>query len=97
MEKLIEEKLSALSKILDVQIELTEDKDADSKLRPSYNMPAIISKMYALFVYAGWPVAASLPPFSGVHADIEFWKKYFGEKALALASAPPGSEAPPQT
>lgn len=88
MEKLIEEKLSILSKTLEVPIELTEDKENDNKLRPSYNMPAIIAKMYALFVYAGWPVGATPPPFSGVHADIEFWKKFFAEKALA--------EAPPQ-
>lgn len=89
MEKLIEDKLSNLSKLLEVNIELTKDEASENKLRPSYNMPAITSKMYALFVYAGWPVSAVPPPFSGVHADIEFWKKHFAEKAL--------SEAPPQT
>lgn len=91
MEKLIEEKLSALSKILEVSVELTEDKENENKLRPSYNMPAIMAKFYALFVYAGWPVPAILPPFSGVHADIEFWKKHFAEKALAMK--PQGSPA----
>lgn len=84
MEKLIEEKLSSLSKVLEIPVELTEDKENENKLRPTYNMPAMIAKMYALFVYSGWPVAASLPPFSGVHADIEFWKKYFAEKSLEL-------------
>lgn len=85
MEKLIEEKLSAISKILEVDIELTEDKENENKLRPSYNMPAMISKLYALFVYAGWPVGAGIPSYNGVHADIEFWKKHFAEKALAEA------------
>lgn len=88
MEKLIEEKLSALSKVLEVEIELTEDKENENKLRPSYNMPAITAKLYALFVFAGWPVSAALPPYTGVHADIEFWKKHFAEKALAEAPPP---------
>ena len=92
MEKLIEEKLSALSKVLEVSVELTEDKEAENKLRPSYNMPAMIAKLYALFVFAGWPVGAALPSYTGVHADIEFWKKNFAEKALA--ASPPPAETP---
>ena len=88
MEKLIEDKLSALSKVLEVEIELTEDKEHENKIRPSYNMPAMIATIYALFVYSGWPVGATLPPYTGVHADIEFWKKYFTEKALASAQPP---------
>jgi hypothetical protein len=94
MEKLIEDKLSALSKILEVDVELTNDKDNENKLRPSYNMPAMISKLYSIFVYAGWPVSAALPPYTGVHADIEFWKKHFAEKAIASGPEPTETAQP---
>ena len=94
MEKLIEDKLSELSKVLEVPVDLTEDKENENKLRPSYNMPALIAKLYALFVFAGWPVPAALPSYVGVHADIEFWKKHFTEKALAEAQPPPETAQP---
>lgn len=96
MEKFTEDKLTALSKALEVPVDLTPDTEVEGKIRPSFNPGAILSKVFALFVYSGWNAGANLPSYTSVHADVEFWKKFFAEQALASQAAD-APAAPPKT
>ena len=79
MENLVEKKLTELSSLLEVPVDFAPDEQ--QKVRPSFNASAILSKLHALMVVAGWPVSGAHITFHSVHADVEFWKMYFAKKA----------------
>lgn len=92
-EKKIEEILNGISKYLETEITLIEDPNNNNRVTPHYDMNGAVSKLIALFVYCGMNVPNSFaPPYNRVHADVEFWKKYFSniedEAAKKAAEVP---------
>ena len=71
--------LTDVSDIFGVEVRFVQTED-EGKVRPSFNVDAVISKMIALFVYSGLNVPSSFaPPYNRVHADVEWWKNKFNE------------------
>lgn len=90
-EEEIERIFSGISELLGVEIEMRANEG--EKLKPHFNLDAIISKFLALMTYCGWnvPSAGILPSYNRVHADVEFWRKKF-EVEAAAEPAPSSSE-----
>lgn len=67
---------------------------------PLIDINNVISKLTALMVYVGWSVPSNIsPPFSRVHADVEYWKKVFNQddKDKPETSAPVEAPTEPPT
>ena len=95
MEKSTEERinqlLSEVSKLFDVEVALIADPQNENKVTYHFDMNAVVSKMIALWVYCGFNVPSSFaPPYNRVHADIEFWKHKFDSLLISDIQKNPG-------
>lgn len=77
---LFDDKLVKVSDALEVDVKFVVSAEDEGKADPQFDPNAIISKLLALFVFAGLTVPSNMAPaYNRVHADIEFWKRKFEE------------------
>lgn len=69
--------LILVSNTLDTEVVLVADET--NKTVPNFDVNGFVSKLIALFVYAGLnvPTSSLTPPYNKIHADVEYWKKKF--------------------
>ena len=80
VEEKVESIFKAMSEAMDVPVELIS-AGAENKVKPHFDVNAILSKFTALLVYCGMNVPSSFTPaYNRVHADVDFWKRKFEEQ-----------------
>ena len=87
--------LKSLSQLMGSPIEYRLLQEDQGRVLPVYDVNGIISKMVALLVYSGLSVPSTFgPPYNRVHADIEWWKKFFEAVPAPLPALEPLAEQP---
>lgn len=85
------ERFVEISRILETEVKFDQDPDDPQKASPVIDVRSLLSKLVALMVYSGWNVpAASMPSYTSVHADVEYWKRIFEQKAEESPFQPAG-------
>lgn len=81
VEERIDSVFMKISEALDVPVEFASHQETQ-KVKPHFDINAMVSKMTALLVYCGLnvPLSSVAPTYNRVHADVEYWKRKFEDQ-----------------